>query len=91
MPDDTLIAANHAGPETAPGPDGTYTARVGDLRGSLPAMSMSEAEFVAFVTDDLPPQPNEYRRIIAANLGREAVDDREAFELELGPNNCAAG
>jgi hypothetical protein len=52
---------------------------------------MDEAAFVASVTDDLPPQPNEYRRIIAANLGREDVDDGEAFELELGPNNCAAG
>jgi glyoxylase-like metal-dependent hydrolase (beta-lactamase superfamily II) len=91
MSDDTLVAANHAGPETVPAPDGTYTARVDDLRESLAAMSMPEAEFVSFVTDDLPPQPNEYETIIAANLGREAIDDDEAFELELGPNNCAAG
>jgi glyoxylase-like metal-dependent hydrolase (beta-lactamase superfamily II)/rhodanese-related sulfurtransferase len=91
MPDETLVASNHAGPDTTPAADGTYTARVGDLRESLAAFSMDEAEFVAFVTDDLPPQPNEYRRIIAANLGREDVDDSEAFELELGPNNCAAG
>ncbi len=91
MPDDRIVASNHAGPETLTNEDGTYTARVGDLRESLAAFSMDEAEFVAYVTDDLPPQPNEYQRIIAANLGREAVDDEEAFGLELGPNNCAAG
>jgi glyoxylase-like metal-dependent hydrolase (beta-lactamase superfamily II) len=91
MPDETVVASNHAGPHTPRAEDGTYTARVGALRESLAAFSMDEAAFVASVTDDLPPQPNEYRRIIAANLGREDVDDGEAFELELGPNNCAAG
>ncbi|WP_136601819.1 MBL fold metallo-hydrolase [Salinigranum halophilum] len=91
MPDDTVVASNHAGEHTPRAEDGTYTARVGDLRESLAAFSMDESAFVAFVTDDLPPQPNEYQTIIAANLGREDVDDAEAFELELGPNNCAAG
>ncbi|AUV82308.1 MBL fold metallo-hydrolase [Salinigranum rubrum] len=91
MPDDRVVASNHAGPETSRSEDGTYTARVGDLRESLAAFSLDEDEFVARVTDDLPPQPNEYQRIIAANLGRERVNDDEAFELELGPNNCAAG
>jgi hypothetical protein len=33
--------------------------------------------------------PANYERIIAANLGRESVADDDAFELELGPNNCA--
>jgi glyoxylase-like metal-dependent hydrolase (beta-lactamase superfamily II) len=91
MPDGTLVAPNHAGPETRPRDDGTYTARVGDLRESLAAVSLPREEFVAYVTDDLPPRPNEHERIIAANLGHEDVDDGEAFELELGPNNCAAG
>jgi glyoxylase-like metal-dependent hydrolase (beta-lactamase superfamily II) len=91
MPDETVVASNHTGPYTPRAEDGTYTARVGDLRESLAAFSMDEEAFVTSVTDDLPPQPNEYQRIIAANLGREDVDDGEAFELELGPNNCAAG
>ncbi len=38
----------------------------------------------------MPPRPNNYEAIIATNLGRASVDDDEAFELELGPNNCAA-
>jgi hypothetical protein len=38
----------------------------------------------------MPPRPANYERLIAVNLGREAVDDGEAFELELGPNSCAA-
>jgi hypothetical protein len=39
----------------------------------------------------MPPRPNNYEQIIATNLGRDGVDDDEAFEMELGPNNCAAG
>ena len=30
-------------------------------------------------------------RVVAVNLGRESVDAETAFELELGPNNCAVG
>jgi hypothetical protein len=38
----------------------------------------------------MPPRPANYEDIIATNLGRRTADDEEAFELELGPNNCAA-
>jgi len=31
-----------------------------------------------------------FERIIATNLGVEDVPDEDAFELERGPNNCAA-
>ncbi len=50
---------------------------------------MDEAAFVAHATSDLPPRPSNHERIVAANLGREDVDEETAFELELGPNNCA--
>jgi hypothetical protein len=36
-------------------------------------------------------EPANADRIVAVNCGRETVDDETAFELELGPNNCAAG
>jgi hypothetical protein len=39
---------------------------------------------------DIPPQPDNFERIVAANLGLERLDDDAAFEVELGPNNCAA-
>jgi hypothetical protein len=38
----------------------------------------------------MPPRPANYEDIIATNMGQQSADDEEAFELELGPNNCAA-
>ncbi len=51
---------------------------------------MDADTFVDHVLSAMPPRPNNYERIIATNLGQEHVDDGEAFEMELGPNNCAA-
>jgi len=42
------------------------------------------------VCNDIPPRPANVERIVAINLGTERADDETAFELELGPNNCAA-
>jgi hypothetical protein len=38
----------------------------------------------------MPPRPANYEEIIAVNLGLDSATDEESFELELGPNNCAA-
>jgi hypothetical protein len=56
----------------------------------MAVLSMDREEFVEFVLSDMPPRPANYEEIIATNLGRQYTDDEEAFELELGPNNCAA-
>jgi glyoxylase-like metal-dependent hydrolase (beta-lactamase superfamily II)/rhodanese-related sulfurtransferase len=90
MDGDVRIAPGHASSERERGDDGTFTARIGDLRESLDAFDMSEDEFVDAVLANLPPRPNGYQTIIQANLGRQTVGDDQAFELELGPNNCAA-
>jgi len=42
-------------------------------------------------TDRTGERPATHERIVAVDLGRETVEDREAFELEPGPNDCAAG
>ncbi|ESP90122.1 MBL fold metallo-hydrolase [Candidatus Halobonum tyrrellensis] len=89
-PDDTVVAPAHFGDGATPAADGTYTATLGDLNASMGALSMDRDEFVEFVAADMPPRPANYEAIIAANLGRESFDDETAFELELGPNNCAA-
>lgn len=88
-PDDVLVAGGHVSDSAEPGPDGTYTATLGELKESMAVLSLDRETFVETVLSDFPPRPSNYRRIIAANLGREAVSDDEAFELELGPNNCA--
>jgi glyoxylase-like metal-dependent hydrolase (beta-lactamase superfamily II)/rhodanese-related sulfurtransferase len=87
---DTVIAPAHFSDAAIPASDGTYTARLGDLEAAMNALSMDREAFVEHVVRDMPPRPANYEDIIATNLGKLAPDDERAFELELGPNNCAA-
>jgi glyoxylase-like metal-dependent hydrolase (beta-lactamase superfamily II) len=90
LPDETLIAGAHFSDAAEPAADGTYTAPLGSLVAQMDALRMDEEAFVELILSDMPPRPGNYEEIIATNLGLETVDDDEAFELELGPNNCAA-
>ncbi|OYR44469.1 MBL fold metallo-hydrolase [Halorubrum sp. Eb13] len=90
LPDDTLIGGAHFSDAAVPADDGTYTAPIGDLVEEMDALTMEEDAFVELILSDMPPRPANYEDIIATNLGQKAVDDDEAFALELGPNNCAA-
>ena len=90
QPDNTIIAPAHFSDSATPSDDGTYTAEVGELKASMDALSMDKDEFIEFIVSDMPPRPANYEDIITTNLGQESPDDEEAFELELGPNNCAA-
>ena len=90
LPDDTLIGGAHFSDAAEPAADGTYTAPIGHLVAEMDALTMGEDEFVELILSDMPPRPANYEDIIATNLGQNAVDDDEAFTLELGPNNCAA-
>jgi glyoxylase-like metal-dependent hydrolase (beta-lactamase superfamily II) len=88
LPDRTGVAPGHV-PPGRPAVDGSHTARLGDLRERLAVFSTDREAFVAHVVDALGDRPANHETIIAVNLGRESVDDERAFELELGPNNCA--
>ncbi|WP_455449501.1 MBL fold metallo-hydrolase [Natrinema thermotolerans] len=90
LPDETLIGGAHFSDSAVPADDGTYTAPIGDLVEEMDALTLDEDEFVELILSDMPPRPANYEAIIATNLGQQAADDEEAFELELGPNNCAA-
>lgn len=90
LPDETVVAPAHFSDAAEPNDDGTYTAELGELKASMDALSMEEDAFVEFIVSDMPPRPANYEDIIATNLGQQSPDDEEAFELELGPNNCAA-
>ncbi|ELZ41213.1 fused rhodanese domain-containing protein/hydrolase [Halorubrum californiense DSM 19288] len=90
LPDDTLVGGAHFSDAAERAADGTYTAPIGDLVAEMDALTMDEGEFVDLILSDMPPRPANYEDIIATNLGQNAVDDEEAFTLELGPNNCAA-
>ena len=90
LPDDTLIGGAHFSDAAEPAADGTYTAPIGQLVEEMDALTMDEESFVDLILSDMPPRPANYEEIIATNLGQNAVDNDEAFTLELGPNNCAA-
>jgi glyoxylase-like metal-dependent hydrolase (beta-lactamase superfamily II) len=90
LDDDVVVGGAHFSDAAEPAEDGTYTATLGELVEGMAALSMDEEAFVELVLSDMPPRPSNYERIIATNLGQEEIDDGEAFELELGPNNCAA-
>jgi glyoxylase-like metal-dependent hydrolase (beta-lactamase superfamily II) len=88
--DDVLVGGAHYSDAAEPAADGTYTAPLGELVERMDALSLGPEEFVDVVLADMPPRPANYQDIIATNLGQRTADDDEAFELELGPNNCAA-
>ena len=90
LPDETLVGGAHFSNAAEPAADGTYTAPIGQLIEEMDALTMAEDDFVETILADMPPRPANYEEIIATNLGQNAVDDEEAFTLELGPNNCAA-
>jgi glyoxylase-like metal-dependent hydrolase (beta-lactamase superfamily II)/rhodanese-related sulfurtransferase len=90
LPDDTLVGGAHFSDSAEPAADGTYTTPIGELVAEMDALTMDEDAFVDLILSDMPPRPANYEDIIATNLGQNAVDDEEAFTLELGPNNCAA-
>jgi glyoxylase-like metal-dependent hydrolase (beta-lactamase superfamily II)/rhodanese-related sulfurtransferase len=90
MPDDTVIAPGHTATVEPTGADGTHTVRLGELKRRLWAFDADREAFVDRLVARIPPRPNNYRQIIRVNLGRAAVGESGAFDLELGPNNCAA-
>ncbi|SEG68462.1 MBL fold metallo-hydrolase, partial [Halobellus limi] len=90
LPEETLVGGAHFSDAAETAEDGTYTAPIGELKADMDALTMEEEEFVELILSDMPPRPANYEEIIATNLGQNAVDDEEAFTLELGPNNCAA-
>ncbi|MDJ1434320.1 MBL fold metallo-hydrolase [Halostagnicola sp. A-GB9-2] len=90
LPDQTLIGGAHFSDAAEPAEDGTYTALIGQLEDEMDALTIEEDEFAELILSDMPPRPANYEDIIPTNLGQQEVDDEGAFELELGPNNCAA-
>jgi glyoxylase-like metal-dependent hydrolase (beta-lactamase superfamily II)/rhodanese-related sulfurtransferase len=90
LDDDVLVGGAHVSDAATPAEDGTYTAPIGELREEMALLTDDEDAFVEAVLEDMPPRPANYEDIIATNLGQRDTDEKEAFTLELGPNNCAA-
>jgi glyoxylase-like metal-dependent hydrolase (beta-lactamase superfamily II)/rhodanese-related sulfurtransferase len=68
---------------------GEFVARpLGELREALPALVLSEADFVAWAVANVKDRPPNYQRIVRINAGREVLAE-DAAQMELGPNRCA--
>lgn len=60
------------------------------MKATVALLGLDEETFVAEVLAAMPPRPENYREIIAANLHAAADPDPDVATLEVGANNCAA-
>jgi len=88
LPDTTVVFPAHYG-AAVDVHAGVFVARpLGELRTTLPALVMTEHEFIDWAVKNVKDRPPNYQRIVRINAGKEAVDD-DAQQIELGPNRCA--
>ena len=70
--------------------DGSVSEKLGTLFAKNHGLNIEdEAEFAKVVTENLPPQPNAYKEIRQANMGKINPDREKQQEMEIGPNRCA--
>ena len=87
--DHVSVLPAHYGTATHVVPGQLVAARLGDLRASLPALSLDEEAFVDWATAHATERPPNYVEIIRANMGRSRADVRTLAGLEAGPNRCS--
>lgn len=91
LPDDAIVLPAHFASSAEIGADGIVSARLGDLRRTVPELSVSdESAFVRAMESSARPAPEAYARIVRVNRGLEDATDDLAAEWELGKNQCAA-
>ena len=88
LPDSAMVLPSHYGASVQVHA-GEFVARpLGELRRELPALVLSEGDFVAWAIANVKDRPPNYQRIVRINAGAEELSD-DAAEIELGPNRCA--
>ncbi|HEY3368852.1 MAG TPA: MBL fold metallo-hydrolase [Symbiobacteriaceae bacterium] len=89
--DDVLVLPAHYSSPTEIRAGGLIAERLGRIRADNAAFHLGdEAAFVAQILADLPVQPAAYDTMRLVNRGEYPVDEDQAFELEIGANQCAA-
>jgi glyoxylase-like metal-dependent hydrolase (beta-lactamase superfamily II) len=86
--DDVTVFPAHYGAVVEVKANEFVARRLGELRVTLPALALSESEFVAWAISNVKDRPPNYQHIVAINAGREVIT-RDSALLELGPNRCA--
>ncbi len=90
VPDDAWILPGHYAQAGEADADGLFRARMADLWHRNPDLRHSnKAEFISHVLTHLPDMPEQYLEIKRVNIGLATPDEKQASELELGPNVCA--
>jgi len=90
LADDTVVLPAHYSDQVRVWPDTPVSATLGELRGTVPALSLPEEEFVSWAAARATPRPPNYVEIVRANMGRSTLADYQLAALESGPNRCAA-
>ncbi len=88
LDDDIIVFPAHYGAVVEVKANEFVARRLGELRKTLPALALSESEFVSWAIANVKDRPPNYQHIVAINAGRENVTE-ESAQLELGPNRCA--
>ncbi|MNY01049.1 hypothetical protein D3C86_1335620 [compost metagenome] len=91
LDDDTTVLPGHFASLDEIRDDGIVAGELGAIRKSNPALQLEDAKaFVAFIQENMRPQPELYGEIRRVNLGLvEACEDQRSA-LEIGKNQCAA-
>ncbi len=88
LADETLVFPAHYGTVVDVVAGSLVTRTLGELRRNLPALALSQDDFVAWAVANVKDRPPNYQRIVRINAGIEVADETAA-EMEAGPNRCA--
>lgn len=70
--------------------DGTVGKKLEELFEKNDVLNIEdEEEFINLVTNNIQPQPNDYKDIRLFNIGQISPDEDRQREMEIGPNRCA--
>ena len=86
--DDTMVFPAHFGAGVEIHAGQFVSRRLGSLRSTLGALTLSEDDFVAWAIANVKDRPPNYKRIVRINSGQESVTS-ESAQIEMGPNRCA--
>ncbi len=87
LPGHLQILPAHYGSATRVVPERPVATTLGELRTSVPALSLDETSFVVWAATEVKERPPNYVEIVRINMGRR---DLVGFEtLEAGPNRCS--
>jgi glyoxylase-like metal-dependent hydrolase (beta-lactamase superfamily II) len=89
LPENTVVLPAHfSGSSTSLKHAVPIADTIGSLKKKIKLLSMTEDEFVHYVTDTLPSRPMNYKTIIDINKRMLPFDDMQMPDLEAGPNSC---